>query len=45
VKKKIVDITMVANPDLAENGRAEGATDLHKNWKVVSGALIYEERR
>ena len=44
VKKKIVDIPMVGNPDLTENGRAEGATDSHKNWKVVSGALTYEGR-
>jgi len=44
VKKKIVDIPMVGNPDLTENGRAEGATDSHKNWKVVSGALTYQGR-
>jgi len=42
VNKKIVDIPMVGNPDLTENSRAEGATDSHKHWKVVSGALTYE---
>ena len=35
---------MVGYPDLTENGRAEGATDWHKNWKVVSGALTYTGR-
>jgi hypothetical protein len=35
---------MVGYPDLTENGRAEGATDSHKNWKVVSGALTNEGR-
>ena len=44
MKKKIVDIPMVSNPALTENCRAEGATDLHNNWKVVSGALTYEGR-
>jgi len=45
VHKKIVDIPMVGYPDLTENGSAEGATDLHKNWEVVAGALIYKGRR
>ena len=27
LKKKIVDIPKVSNPDLTENSRAEGATD------------------
>jgi len=40
VNKKIVDIPMVGDPGPTEIGRAEGATSLHKNWKVVSGALI-----
>ena len=44
VNKKIVDIPMVGYPDLTENGRAEGAKDSHKNWKVVTGALTYEGR-
>ena len=44
VNNTIVDIPMVGNPDLTENGRAEGATDSHKNWKVVSVALTYEGR-
>jgi len=44
VNKKIVDFPMVGNPDLTENGRTEGALDSHKNWKVVSGALISEGR-
>jgi len=35
---------MVGKPDMTENGRAEGATDSHKNWKVVSGALTDEGR-
>ena len=35
---------MVGYPDLAENGRPEGATDSHTHWKVVSGALTYEVR-
>jgi len=41
INKKIADIPIVGYPDLTENGRAEGATDSHKNWKVVSGALTY----
>ena len=44
VMKKIVDIRIVGNPDLTEKGGVEGATDLQKNWKVLSGALIYEGR-
>jgi len=44
MNEKIVNIPMVGYPDLTENGRAEGAMDLHKNWKVVSGALISERR-
>jgi hypothetical protein len=44
VNKKILDIPMVGSPDLTENGRADGATDSHKNWKVGSGALTYEGR-
>ena len=31
VNKKIVDIPMVGYPDLTDNGRAEGATDSHRN--------------
>jgi len=44
LNKKIVDIPMVGYPDLTENGRAEGGTDSHKNWKVISGAISYEGR-
>jgi len=44
VDKKIVDIRMAGYPDLTENGRTEGATDSHTNWKVVSGTLTYEGR-
>jgi len=35
---------MVGYSHLTVNGRAENATDSHKNWKVVSGALTYEGR-
>jgi hypothetical protein len=44
VNKKIVNIPMVSYPDLTENSRVEGATDSHKNWKVVSGVMTYEGR-
>jgi hypothetical protein len=44
VNKIIVDIPMAGYPDLTENTRVEGATDSHKNCKVVSGALTYEGR-
>jgi len=45
VNKKIVDTPMVGYPDLTENGRAEGPTDTHKDWKVVSQTLTYEGRK
>jgi hypothetical protein len=44
VNKEIVDHRIVGNRDMTENGRAEGATDMHKNWKVVLRALTYEGR-
>jgi len=40
--KKIVDMPMAGCLHLTEHGTAEGATDSHKNWKVVCGALTYE---
>jgi hypothetical protein len=44
MNKKIFKIPVVSISGLTENGRAEGAM-LHKNWKVVSGALTYEASR
>jgi hypothetical protein len=41
---KMVDIPMVSYSDLTENCNPEGATESHRNWKVISGALIYERR-
>ena len=35
---------MARYPDLTENGRMEGATDSHLNWKIVSGAVTYQGR-
>jgi len=40
--KEIVDIPMAGYPDLTVNGRAQGAKDSHRNWKVTSGALTYK---
>jgi hypothetical protein len=44
VNKKAIELPMVSDPALRENGGAAGATDLGTEWNDVSGALIYEWR-